>query len=304
MSDTQPAVRCKCCNGQIEFFGTVDFAKTCEDRKGSVFRASGVAISYFQCRRCGFVFTDFCDAWSAARMADEIYNEEYVRADPEFIEIRPHHFSTFLTNLLGAQRHSISILDYGGGRGTLAALLGAAGFVDCATFDPFFGQTPGPARQHDLVTAFEVVEHSRDPLKTFQDALSCMASSGALLFTTTLQPDLVDVRWWYIAPRNGHVSIHTRLSLAKLALSCRAKHFSFDPNLHMFYRDRRSPIARTIVRRLANGALFHASRTGIRAYLLTARRTILMGTVTPAINPRHLLRALIYSIKPLRGAES
>jgi len=304
MSEARNQIKCKCCDGHADFFGAVDFAKTCEDRKDSAFPPAGRPVPYFRCRHCGFVFTTFCDAWSAKRMADEIYNDEYVLADPEFIEKRPRHFSGILTELFGRQRLTISILDYGGGRGTLASLLRNAGFVDCATFDPFFGETAVFRRRHDLVTAFEVVEHSRDPLGTFRDALSYMAAGGALLFTTTVQPDPVDPHWWYIAPRNGHVSIHTTLSLSELARRCGAYYFSFDPNLHMLYRDKRSPVARTIVRNLAKGTLFHASRQGFPAYVRAAYRIALMGIVRPAVNPRHFLRTLIYSVKSAPNVES
>jgi 2-polyprenyl-6-hydroxyphenyl methylase/3-demethylubiquinone-9 3-methyltransferase len=62
------------------------------------------------------------------------------------------------------------------------------------------------------------MEHTSDPVSTLRDVASFLDQSGVLIFTTGIQPyDIGHVRagWWYIAPRNGHLSIFSEPSLAE-----------------------------------------------------------------------------------------
>ncbi|MGZ6479509.1 MAG: hypothetical protein ACXWQE_09420, partial [Bdellovibrionales bacterium] len=45
---------------------------------------------------------------------------------------------------------------------------------------------------------------------------------------------------WYVAPRNGHITIHTRSSLEKLAGAAGCKLYHFDDLTHMAFRERPS----------------------------------------------------------------
>lgn len=212
----QHGPRCKCCGGLTRPFGTVDAARSSEDRWEAVFAPAGVLIVYRRCRSCGFVFTPDFDTLSETEMAERIYNDDDARADPDFPHSHPRLFADLLSGRLAPLRDSLTAIDFGGGQGRLAALMRARGFR-YDSFDPYVDCTARPHGSYDLVTAFEVVEHSRSPLATFHDALAVLRPGGVLLFSTQLVPRSADTGWWYIGPRNGHVSVHTDRSLAVCA---------------------------------------------------------------------------------------
>ena len=244
MGSSEPT--CKCCGGPTSFFAQYDFSRTCEDPKGPVFSRSGVLIPYYRCKTCGFVFTAYFDGWSKQDFAERIYNADYIRADPDFAGERPKYLAEQLALMLAPLRTGLDILDYGGGEGRLIQELKQRGFEKAEVFDPFFSAGARPEKQFNLVMAFEVVEHTVDPLLLFRDALSFLAAEGALLFTTGLQSRKPDPDWWYIAPRNGHISIHSAASLQRLAAAAGAKCLSLNDNTHVIYRDNTYAIARRL----------------------------------------------------------
>ncbi|MBN9560037.1 MAG: class I SAM-dependent methyltransferase [Alphaproteobacteria bacterium] len=280
---------CKCCGGHAEFFLCVDSSRTCEDRHQPPFPPSGIGVDYARCDTCQFIFTEYLDSLTEGEIGSLIYNSEYIRADPEFAEIRPALVADMLVDLFGAHRTAIEALDYGGGAGLLARLAQERGFARYDSFDPFFGDENGPDRQYELVTAFEVVEHSRDPLATFQEALSYVRPDGVLFFTTQLQPSDVGPNWWYIAPRNGHVSLHSAHSLRALAQRCGARVISLSDAAHIVYRKARSPIVRLILRDSARAALYNASLHGRAAFSATLELAR-CGFFNVALHPRNMAR--------------
>jgi 2-polyprenyl-6-hydroxyphenyl methylase/3-demethylubiquinone-9 3-methyltransferase len=55
-----------------------------------------------------------------------------------------------------------------------------------------------------------------DPMAGIAALLTSLAEPGLVLFSTLLQPqnfDQLGVNWWYVGPRNGHVSIFSRNAL-------------------------------------------------------------------------------------------
>ena len=290
--------RCKCCGTAARFFAQYDSARTCMDGKGAVFPATGTMVPYHQCPDCRFIFTSYFDHWSAPEFAERIYNSDYVLADPDFAGPRPLYIAGQLARMLGSLKTSTTLLDYGGGEGRLIAQLKTHGFGPCRVFDPFFCADARPDTQFDLVTAFEVVEHATDPLFSFRDALSFTAPKGALLFSTSLQNRSTGPAWWYIAPRNGHVSIHSYASLGRLAASLNVKYLSLDDDLHVFFRDPQSPIVRRLGEGQRNAALYSATKRGVRPFISAACGFAELGFPQRLADLRHLARALLYSSKP------
>jgi hypothetical protein len=184
---------------------------------------------------------------------------------------RPVHFSVVLAETFGPIACRAAFLDYGGGGGRLAALMRARGFA-YDVYDPYFQEGPPPtACLYDVVTAFEVMEHARWPVPTAADALACCATPGGmLLFSTLLQPRDVSPAWWYIAPRNGHVAIHTVRSLRALATRCDATLISLGDELHVMTRGPSPALARVIARHLA-AIRYHAARRGPGELFTTLR---------------------------------
>ena len=288
-----PGPACKCCGGATAFFVCHDFSRTCEDHKAPVFAPSGVDVPYYRCAACGFVFTSYFDAWSKEDFAERIYNAEYILADPGFAGARPQYVADQLSEMLAPLKADIKLLDYGGGEGTLTRELKQRGFEKSESFDPFFSSGIRPHGPFDLVTIFEVVEHAVDPIPLFRDALSFLAPGGAVLFTTELQSRKPDRDWWYIAPRNGHISLHTPASLRHLASAAGAQCLSLDENLHVLYRDARSVVARQIAEPMHNRALFAASRRGLQAFIRTETRLAELGIAKGPKHTRHLARAVL-----------
>jgi SAM-dependent methyltransferase len=201
---------------------------------------SGIPVYYRQCGACGFVFTDQFDRWSSAEFLAHIYNERYRDVDPDSVDLRPRSNATLIAQQFGAHRDRLSCLDFGGGDGTLARLLREFGFPAALSYDPF---TPGadalPTARFDLVTAFEVLEHVPDPKRTLAALANLVADDGMVLFSTLVLPaDFAShgVNWWYVAPRNGHISLYARRSLALLWQALGFTFGSFNDNLHVAWR--------------------------------------------------------------------
>jgi len=89
------------------------------------------------------------------------------------------------------------------------------------------------------VSCFETLEHMPDPKAGAADIASFLADDGILLFSTLVQPaDFAaqGMRWWYIGPRNGHVTLHTRASLAALWTPLDLRVASVNDNVHVAFR--------------------------------------------------------------------
>ncbi len=212
---------CKLCRTPAPPFDAVDLNKLCSDRDPYAFGLSGVMVPYQRCPTCGFLFTAFFDDWSPADFARFIYNDDYIKVDGAYAEVRPQEMAAFVARK-AAHARDARILDYGSGLGGLARHLREAGFRDVENYDPF-SSPERPAGRFDIVTCFEVIEHSTAPLAALEDMRGFLADDGCVLFTTGIQPDDIATRrasWWYVGPRNGHASIFTVDALAMLAARC------------------------------------------------------------------------------------
>ena len=81
------------------------------------------------------------------------------------------------------------MLDYGGGNGTLARLLAGAGFRAAQTYDPLVPEfSARPNGKFAVVSSFEALEHTPDPLATIQELSALVDEPGIAVFTTVVQP--------------------------------------------------------------------------------------------------------------------
>lgn len=222
----------------------VDFNKSCEIDRGLALELSGVAVWYYRCGSCGFLFTPAFDAFSAEDWRKHVYNDDYIKVDPDYAGARAEANAPLVRNIaaqmsltdpglaaiLTARRRW---LDYGSGAGILTALLADLP-VDAAAWDPFGGQQR-PEGQFDLVTSFEVFEHAVSPVLAARDALGFVRPGGALLFSTLVCDELGPQKtdWFYLAPRNGHCSIHSTRSLDIMFGAFRFQVQHLTPNLHI-----------------------------------------------------------------------
>ncbi len=244
MTDTSTgAVACPCpiCEGSSVPFGRVDFGKSCS---AAATRETGRMIDYRRCERCGFIWAPEFRAYSPADFAEQIYNDGYLEADPEFLTERPRGNVAVIASTFG--RRGTVGLDYGGGRGETARLMRARGWhFDC--FDPFGADevTPADRGRYNLVTAFEVFEHSPDPLASMKEALRLTNGKAVFMISTLTSDGEVGEgldRWWYAAPRNGHISLFSRDALAQLAGRLGLGFASVSPAIHLMWEGNRSTL--------------------------------------------------------------
>lgn len=236
--DAQP---CKVCGGEAPLFGHADFSRWCRDQPHKQVRPiCGQAVYYRRCGRCGLVFSDAFDDWPPEAFADFIYNEDYVQVDPDYVSDRPLAMGQLVKGVFERAAGDLDVLDYGGGAGLLAAFLRDSGFRSAQTYDPF---TPEHALRPDgrfpLITCFETLEHLPDPFATAADMVDLLADDGLILFSTLVQPqnfDQLRMTWWYIAPRNGHITIFSLEALAVLWRRLGLQVITFDEHLHAAFR--------------------------------------------------------------------
>lgn len=214
---TFETVACKICSGRTAIFDVVDFNKCCSHLLYP-YGLAYIPVIYHRCETCSFIFTTFCDSWTSADFTKFIYNDDYVLVDPDYAGSRATRTASVIGPLLRGCE-SVRILDYGSGNGVFAEAMKTCGFTDVAGYDPFT-EPERPAGQFEALTCFEVVEHAIAPLTVFEDMLSLLAPGGVIIIGTGLQPANIDeirCNWWYIAPRNGHVSIYARETLTRIA---------------------------------------------------------------------------------------
>jgi SAM-dependent methyltransferase len=225
---------CKICSAQAPLYGVTDFHKSCEEARGRYLPLTGVAIYYHRCGDCGLVFTHAFDDWSKAEYVQHIYNDDYVLIDPEYIDTRPTGNAAFILDFIKKGK-DLKCLDYGGGNGKLAGLLREGG-LDAQSWDPMDApETPLPSESFDFISAFEVLEHTPEPVATARQALGRLGPRGVLMFST-LTIDHVPPRGmdnWYIAPRNGHITLYTRRALDTLFQREGYRVHHFNDGLHM-----------------------------------------------------------------------
>jgi 2-polyprenyl-6-hydroxyphenyl methylase/3-demethylubiquinone-9 3-methyltransferase len=208
---------CKVCEGDSRFFDVVDFNKICSDTEPYFYGASGIPVHYFQCYSCGFIFTNFFDDWTNDEFSAFVYNDDYIKVDGEYISVRPERTAIDIAKRLAGIQH-LSILDYGSGSGVFANHLRTLGYESAVSYDPFSNPIR-PTGQFDVVTCFEVLEHTVSPHEALADMVTFLNPAGCIVFGTGIQPQNIEelrANWWYIAPRNGHASIFTLRSLALL----------------------------------------------------------------------------------------
>ena len=238
MARERDALPCKVCGTRAPYFDSCDFNAHCERRASPhLLPESGVAVPYYRCPDCGFLFTPFMDGFSPQEYAERVYNDDYRLVDPEFEEKRPAELAAWLLAHFG--HLPLSICDYGGGRGRMAQMVNAAGAgMRATTWDPFFHDAAMPAAKFDMVVSWEVFEHTPAPARTLEELLSLTDRNRLVLMSTLCQPDDIGAcraGWWYCSPRNGHISLHTSASLDRLADDAGVGVTHLGPGRHLFH---------------------------------------------------------------------
>lgn len=233
-------IPCKICGAEAALYGVVDFHKSCAELSGVRLPLSGVPIYYRRCAVCDFLFTEAFDGWDHDQFKAHIYNDGYQIVDPDYRSTRPRANAEVVERLWGAYKIETRVLDYGGGNDELCTELRASGFPLAVTYDPM---TPKyavlPEGKFELVTCFETLEHLPDPIQGIALILECVAEPGLVFFTTLVQPtdfNKYGLNWWYVGPRNGHVSIFSKQALKRAFGKNGYKLVSFNDSTHLAFR--------------------------------------------------------------------
>jgi 2-polyprenyl-6-hydroxyphenyl methylase/3-demethylubiquinone-9 3-methyltransferase len=227
--------RCKVCGSQTRLFDIVDFNKHCGTEPYQ-FGAADIAVSYYRCHQCDFTFTDLIDDWSPSEISELIYNDDYIKVDPEYLEARPLRTAIAMAERLRGCE-DLRILDYGSGTGKFADELARRGYGRVENYDPF-SSPARPVGKFDMIIMSEVIEHVPDPLETLKAVSELLSPSGAILVGEALQPDNINElrgRWWYLGPRNGHVSTFSERTFLIMA-SALGLRYHRGPGLYCFTR--------------------------------------------------------------------
>jgi SAM-dependent methyltransferase len=231
---------CPICTSAAKLYDVVDFNKSCEEWRGKFLELSGMPVYYARCPHCGFCYAPEIAEWSLEQFEDKIYNKEYINIDPDYLQDRPKGNAGFLINMFANQNLPSSHLDYGGGNGLLSQFLTQYGW-NSASYDPFVdrGVTVSEVGKFELITAYEVFEHVPDVHQLMLNLSELLAKNGVVLFSTLLSDQFIlanqRLNWWYAAPRNGHISLYAKDSLAILAKQHDLNFHSFSPLMHVFY---------------------------------------------------------------------
>lgn len=230
---------CKICGGAAALYGVVDLQKSCAELWGVRLPLSGVPVYYCRCAQCGFLFTDAFDDWSEEQFKTHIYNGEYLSVDPEYEEKRPRTCGEMVAALWAQRKVQTRVLDFGGGNDVLCSVLRARGFPVAETYDPMVTEyARRPQGKFDLITCIETFEHMPDPGAGISQIVECLAETGLVLYSTRVQPvdfDKCGLAWWYVGPRNGHISIFTRKALSIAWGRHGYKNISFSDDLHLAF---------------------------------------------------------------------
>jgi hypothetical protein len=233
---------CKICGETAACFDAMDFNRAVLP-ENYPFGFSGVPIYYHRCSGCGLIFTRAFDALQPDAWAKLVYNAAYFATlDPDYQSLRPTLNAELVRAIARAiGRSRVVGVDYGGGSGALSRLLRADGLT-FASYDPFDVQDPIEDRigEFSLVSSFEVLEHTVDPLGTMRDMLRLASADAVLILSTQTSDGLVDderrLAWNYFGPRNGHVTIYARESLKRIARHFALEYVRVSRGLHLFGR--------------------------------------------------------------------
>lgn len=180
-------------------------------------------------------------------MLREIYNNEYWRK----VDTEDRSGKTLIRiKALGIRERS-RILDYGCGSGKSTGCLQKAGYDACGhditeNFEyrknvyNSIGKIKGI---FDVIIAIEVLEHLTNPKQFFRNINKLVNKNSILFLTTTFYDVKQGKDFWYIAPRNGHISIFTKRFLLLLARAYGwIPIFSLSNSTHIFTRYKMCPL--------------------------------------------------------------
>lgn len=233
---------CKVCSEVSTLFEVIDFNRTCSP-DNYPFGLSGIPIYFFRCSNCGFIFNNAFDEFNSKGWVDHVYNADYFKyLDIDYKVVRPNLNAELLSGIstvIGNKK--ILGVDYGGGNGSLSDMMNRKG-IKFYSHDPFdYSNIEDNMKGlFNFVSAFEVLEHTTDPIGTFEQMLELVGDKFVFVISTQCSHGLIDLNqhlcWHYVAPRNGHVSVYTNMAFKEIAIKFSLDYLPVSRGLHLFGR--------------------------------------------------------------------
>lgn len=227
-------MKCSICDStNIRSLGTVPFDRN----NNNVPIINNTPMEYVQCSNCNFICCPEMLFWTPADLGEKVYNAEYIKYDPDYVEIRPKNYAEFFRDLPTISAKGIKHLDYGSGSGIMSLELRKYRW-DSSCYDPYTGDAR-PSGKFNFITAIEVFEHSLNINDTISDIKKLLdVERGVVCFSTQLAEPNTSIDWWYIAARNGHISILSQKSLKIIATNHGMFFSSINSNVHLLQSKR------------------------------------------------------------------
>lgn len=191
-------------------------------------------IEYFKCLNCGLIQTE------KPYWLKEAY-EEPINISDTGILLRNSNLSeiTSIIIYLWLDKNK-KFLDFAGGYGVFTRIMRDIGF-DFYWNDPYtenifakgFEETKNNMNNFELVTAFEVLEHTTNPIEEIESLLSI---SSNILITTFLTPEksLPSKEWFYYGFKHGqHITFFSKKTLEYIAKKYNLYLYTNNKNVHL-----------------------------------------------------------------------
>ncbi|MEO6951253.1 MAG: class I SAM-dependent methyltransferase [Polyangia bacterium] len=209
-------------------------------------------VDYFQCPVCDLLFTE------QPHWLGEAYAEAISRLDTG--AIARNQFSARLTLIIAfiaRLERNANALDFGAGHGVFVRMMRDLGF-DFRWYDKHaanlyaLGFEGDPRASHELVTAFEVLEHLAD---VRGDLELLFGSAPAYVLVGTLLHDGHRPGWWYYLLDSGqHVVFYSRRTMAHIADRYGYEALVGAEHTLFVRRDRSAPLRNALLRRVVERA--------------------------------------------------
>lgn len=211
-------MNCKICDSSTDFFSEARILYKYD-------------IKYFKCPECGFIQTE------EPYWLEESYSEVINRSDVGLIK-RNLDLSKITKSVINFQfNKSSKYIDYGGGYGIFVRLMRDNGYdfywKDSFCENLFAKDFEAMNEKYELLTAYEVFEHLKDPIEETKKMLNL---SDNILFSTFIIPsnEPKPDEWWYYALDHGqHISLYSKKSLEALAQKSGMYLYSNNKNIHL-----------------------------------------------------------------------
>jgi hypothetical protein len=192
------------------------------------------AVQYFHCRDCGFVRTE------RPYWLEEAYSAAIAATDTGILQRNWSLSSKLAAVLFFCFEPRASYVDMAGGYGILTRMMRDYGF-DYYWEDEYCenllarGFEAAAGAPFAAVSAFEVIEHTVDPVEFVSEAMARHKCRTFIFSTVTYageQPPSSD--WWYYSPVTGqHISFFQMRTLSRIAARLGLS-FCSSGGLHLF----------------------------------------------------------------------